>query len=259
MEFLKKHYEKILLSLVLLGLGVAAAYLPALVKETETRCNIQVEGPKGRDQSTNALPPLDFSKEQQALASLTNPPSLNLSGEHRLVNPFTWKLKPDKTLLKVLKEGPDALVFKSAPKPLYTVIAFERASGMTNGYFISTQQQSVKRAPEFAKVNEKSKSQLFTLRGVEGPAEDPTGLIIELADTGEKVTITKSQPYKQVDGYVVDLNYPPENKDFKEKKVNETLTFAGDVYKIVYIGNNEVRVQANQTRKQTTIFWTGKN
>lgn len=254
MEFLKKHYEKILLSVVLLGLGVAAGYLPILVKEAEAESKIEATAQRSHS-NTNSLPPIDFSKENKALQYMTNPLLLNLSDEHRLVNPFTWKVKADGTYIKVQKEGAEALQIKNN-RPQYTVISYDRSGGAANGYFLTTQQQSGKRSPEFLKLNEKSKSGLFTLRQVEGPSEEPTAVIIELTD-GEKVTLTKAAPLQRVDSYVTDLFYPPDNKDFKDKKVNDQLPFAGDVYKIVYITNNEVRVQSNQTRKQTTITWPG--
>lgn len=262
MEFLKKHYEKILLSVVMLGLGIAAAYLPIMVKEAEQQAKAADEAPAPSNTARKAKKgnetayALDFSKEKNALEALSHPPVLEFSGEHRLVNPMTWKAKGDGSLMKVLVEGAEALTIKTN-YPLYTTISFDRSAGSGGGYFISTQQKSGRKISEFIKVNEKNKTGLYTLKSVEGPEDDPTSLTIELVATGQKVKITKTEPYKIVDGYLVDLRYEPEQKNFLKQTINDTLTFSGGTYKIVYITNNEVRVQSNQTSKQTTITWNG--
>ena len=75
----------------------------------------------------------------------------------------------------------------------------------------------------------------------------------------ELVKVSKEQTYDRVEGYAVDLKYDLEGKhwdDFREDpKGAKPLIFAGDAYKIVYIGENEVRVMANSNNKQTTIRW----
>jgi len=264
MEFLKKHYEKILLSVVMLGLGIAAAYLPIMVKEAEQQAKAADETPSASNGNTSrkakktneVASTLDFSKEKSALEDLSHPPTLEFSGEHRLVNPMTWKAKGDGSLMKVMVEGAEALTIKTN-YPQYTTISFDRSAGSGGGYFISSQQQSGRKTSEFIKLNEKNKTGLYILRAVDGPAEDPTSLTIELVATGEKVKISKTEPYQKIDGYLVDLRYEPEQKNFLKQKINDTLTFSGETYKVVYITNNEVRVQSNQTSKQTTITWNG--
>ena len=154
----------------------------------------------------------------------------------------------------VMVEGAEALTIKTN-YPQYTTISFDRSAGSGGGYFISSQQQSGRKTSEFIKLNEKNKTGLYILRAVDGPAEDPTSLTIELVATGEKVKISKTEPYQKIDGYLVDLRYEPEQKNFLKQKINDTLTFSGETYKVVYITNNEVRVQSNQTSKQTTITW----
>ena len=58
MEFLKKHYEKVLLSVVLVGLAVAAALLPikvAAVRETLEQATRRYES-----RTVKPLKPLDL-------------------------------------------------------------------------------------------------------------------------------------------------------------------------------------------------------
>lgn len=250
MEFLKKHYEKVLLSVVLLALGAAALWLPMAIKQAEDDAKVtDAPAPKSKP-----LPPINFDKEIKALSTVTNPPEVVFSGEHRLISSVTWKRQTNGRLTKILIEGADALTVTGGSN-LYTVISYDRTAG--SGYYINLQQQSSKPKSEYLKVGEKSKTGVFTLSEVKGTPEDPSEFVVELTDTKEKVSVKKDQPYKRVDGYSVDLKYAPENKTFNNKRLGDTLPFAGDTYKVVYINNNEVRVTATLTSKQTTIPWTG--
>lgn len=252
MEFLKKHYEKILLSIVLLGLVGAALWLPKVIKEADDDSRMGANGPA----VAKPLPKLDLTPERQAMQSVTNPRPIVLSGPHNLFSPVTWKRKPDGTLMKVLVEGPQALSI-TAIKPLFMTISYESAAG--TGYYLNVQYQSGKRVPrEYVKTNEKDKAGIFTVREAKGGTpEDPNELVLELADTRQMVSVTKAQPYQRVDSYTVDLKYEPDAKTFNKQKVNDTLIISGASYKIVAITNNEVRVVSDSTKKQTTIMWSG--
>ena len=97
MEFLKNNYEKVILSVVLIGLAIAAVFLLTSV-DSEKRSLEEIESgiiatrPKG-------LKPVDLSTNETALQRLLKPPSLRLVGEHNLFNPVTWKKMPDGRLL----------------------------------------------------------------------------------------------------------------------------------------------------------------
>lgn len=247
MEFLKKHYEKVILSVVLLGLGAAAYWLPMAVQQAESESQIPKAPPSPK---SNAVPVLEFTNELAALQKMTNPALVSFSGDHRLLSPATWKKMPDGTVKKFTTEGTDALTIVSN-RPLYTTITFDRVA--TGGFYINVQQQTKgTRDQEYLKVNEKSKTKLFTVRDAKGNADDPSEVVIDLADVQDPVSLKKGQPFQKVEGYSSDLKYAPENKTFSAKRVGESITFGGQTYKIVYIGSNEVRV-TDQTGKQTTI------
>jgi hypothetical protein len=244
MEFLKKHYEKILLSVVLLCLALTAAWFPAKInKEKEESQGYKVGLP-----TPKALPPIDLTTNEAALQRLQHPPTVVLSGEHNLFNPVTWKVKSDGSFLKILREGVEALTV-TAIQPLYLEISYERAT--PPGYWIGIKRMSIKRAPVYAKVNEKK--DLFTIKDVKGPTENPNALDMVLTDTGETVSITKDKPYQKVEGYAVDLRYDPDNLSFPKRHINDIITFGGESYKIIAITANDVRVQAISTDKRTTI------
>ena len=246
MEFLKKHYEKILLSVVLLCLAGTAAWFPIKIgkeKEEAQKYIISLPPPK-------ELKPMDLTTNQAALQRLQNPPVVHLSGGHNLFNPVTWKQKSDLTFLKIIKEGVDALVVTKI-QPLYFELAYERPSAA--GYWIAIRHLSAKSATRvYAKLNEVKKD-LFTIRTINGETNDPTDLVLELPDVGGMVTITKEKPYRKVEAYSADLRYEPDNLTLLNKRVNEMITFGGESYKIIAITENDVRVEAISTNKRTTI------
>jgi hypothetical protein len=254
MQFLKKHYEKIILCVVLLSLAAAAIWMG----EAITKLKDEVNQPVSEDSRKSKPPvPLDLTDDLKALNAVTNPPPVVLSGEHNLFNPVTWRRKANGELLKILKTGPDALTVTNIT-PLYTVIAYDHPSGKGTGvYVMSLQVNSVKKPPEYAKVDEKTKSGLYIIRGIKGAADDPTDLQLEIPATEETVLISKNNPYKRVDAYLADMKYDPESRSLPKERVNETITLDNEQYKIVEITNNVVRVQSIKNTKITTIKWNG--
>ena len=103
MQFLKRHFEKIILSAVLAGLGAAAFWLSMAVKEARRR------PPIGYRQPAPAKPLPEWKaiwrRCARALANMTNAPAFELSGEHNLFNPVTWKMKRNGELFKMTQAG----------------------------------------------------------------------------------------------------------------------------------------------------------
>jgi hypothetical protein len=274
MEFLKRHYEKILLCLVLLGLAAAAVWMRMAIERTQENMApvpAASEAPErpgrggrggrgGTAAAADTLAPVDLSTDVVALAQMTNPPPIVLSGDHNLFNPVTWKRKSDGTLLKVIKTGPSALSVTNITK-LYTVISYDHASGNGSGVYVMTIQQHsdpqhpARKVTEYAKKDEKMKSGLFIIRGIKGDADDPSELDLELPETGENVVVTKDKPYEWVDSYTADLRYEPESTTFSKVHVNDIIKLEGEQYKIVEITTNAVRVQFIRTTKVTEIKW----
>jgi hypothetical protein len=251
MEFLKKHYEKILLSVVLLCLAVAAAWLPAKINQEKVELQKTIINlPKPKE-----LKPIDLSTNETALKRLQNPPIVELSGAHNLFNPVTWKfkpnVKPEESFIKIVREGVDALTITNI-RPLFLELVFEKTTA--SGYWVGVKRLSLKRPSTYAKLNEKK--ELFTIKEVKGPPEDPEELVLELPDQ-QIVSISKVKPFQRIEAYAADLRYPPDNLNFRDKKVNDILPIAGESYKIIAITENEVRVSAISTDKRTTILWNG--
>jgi hypothetical protein len=268
MEFIKRHYEKIIMSAVLLCLLGAAVWLPKMISDAREQINQRA----GAEPPVRPWKAVDFSVQSNALAALQTPFSVQLAGGippeyHNLFNPVTWKMTTTNAspgapaqpiYIKIYKEGPEALVVKEI-RPLYLTVAFDRVAGA--GYYFYFQKQSGKKNPLYLHVKDIAKvsgQPVFTLLGIKGAPENPTEFQVQMLDTQEIVTVTPQLPFQKIDGYTADLSYPPDpNLVLKNKRVGDTFTLAGETYKVVAISKNDVRVQATSNDKQTTINWSG--
>jgi hypothetical protein len=259
MEFLKKHYEKIVLCVVLLGLAGAAVWMRSAIQHVREQLQVVDVAPPPK---TTPLAPIDLKADQQALEQITNPPSVVLSGDHNLFNPVTWKRKANGELIKIVKTGPDAL-FVTNIIPLYTIIAYERPTD-SPVYVMSWQQHADLRLPnrrgalEHSHKNEKMKSVPYIVRGIKGAENDPSEINLEIVQTGEtNIWVSTNTPYKRVDSYLADLKYDPDSTiPLTKKQVNDQFKLDNDPYKVVEITNDAVRIQSERTTKVTEIKWT---
>jgi hypothetical protein len=259
MEFLKKHYEKIILGVVLLGLAVAVAFIP--FKVASERESLRSKRESLIPRSVKPLTNLDLSLPEAALKRVTTPVVLDFTTVHRLFNPVPWQKGADGHLIKFddTHIGPKAVVVTKL-SPLYMIISLDSVNISDSGprYVISVQKEAAAQPSQrvkkghYCKLNDKTDS--FILRKVDGPPEDPTKLTLELTDTGETAVVTKDQPFKRVDGYMADLKYGPENKTWTSKRVGSApLLFAGEEYNIVAILQNEVVLSAKSNQKKWPI------
>jgi hypothetical protein len=257
MEFLKKHYEKMVLCVVLLGLATAVL----LMKSAREEVAMTVKTPPAGPPPVLAPPtPLDLTNGQQALAQITNPPSVVWSGAHNLFNPVTWKRKSNGDLLKIIKTGPDALIVTNIT-PLYMVITYSNA--MDGPLYVMGLQEEVDlqhpskgTLREFLSKDQKKKGVPFIVRGTKGAETEPSELNLELIDTGEtNIWVSTNTPFQRVESYVADLKYDPESLSLRKQKVKDELTLDNEPYIIVAITNDAVRVQSRRTTQVTEIKW----
>ena len=97
------------------------------------------------------------------------------------------------------------------------------------------------------------------LSSVQGPSNAPTALVLELSDSDKPITIAADKPYKRVDGYMVDLRYPPENKTFPNRRFGDPvfgkITIAGEDHNIVApITEHEVTLSDRKGKKWTIKY-----
>jgi len=254
MDLIKKHYEKVLLGVVLLGLTVAVVMLPFIInKKREDLAAKQanmVPRPK-------PLPPLDMTLEDTALQRVQSPIKLDFTTKHNLFNPVLWQKMADGRLVKIQtgnEIGAGALEITDI-KPLYLQITYD--SPNANGYFIFVERpaaaEASKRLKHEAFLVKDEKKDLFTLREIKGPPEKPTELVLEMNETGDSISLSPDKPFKRVEGYQADLKYGLDNKIWKNQRVGASLNFAGGQYNIVAITETNVVLSAKSNDKKTTI------
>jgi hypothetical protein len=103
-----------------------------------------------------------------------------------------------------------------------------------------------------------TKNDTFTLRDVKASPGDATNVsvVLELNDTGQRVVVSKDQPFRRIDGYTVDLKYAPENKTWTNRRKGSSILFNGEEYNIVAITENEVVLSAKSNQKKWTIKYS---
>jgi hypothetical protein len=255
MQFLKAHYEKIILSVVLLGLAAVAALMPMRVQQERDR-QAQREG-EITNPKVKEYQPIDLSSNATVLARLEQPPRLKLDGEHNTFNPVVWQKTPDGSIHKLKDIGPNAVEILDI-RPLHLSLTFDEVAGTPQEVryrlsYLNEAQRSGRATPREAGVGEKNN--MFTIQEVAGDTNSPTSLKVLIAgDPADRaVTIAPGKPYERVVGYTADLSYPPANKQWKNVRVKEELTIGGETYNIVAITPTEVVLSAKSNKKPTVL------
>ncbi len=256
MDFLKKHYEKLILGLVLVGLAVAVAFLP--FKITGDRQALEDQRTALTQPRVQPLTNLDLTVPEAALKRMGTRTDADFAPPNKLFNPMLWQKSADGQLIPATKVGPMAAVVTNIT-PLYLRITLDSVIASDSGprYVMYVQKEGAATASQrsrkqtYASLN--SKNETFTVVEVKGPAEDPKELVLELNDTGDRVVVSRGKDYLRVDGYTADLRYEPERKSWNARRVGMPVSFAGEDYNIVAINQNEVVLSAKSNQKKWTI------
>ena len=259
MDFLKKHYEKILLGVMLAGLiGVLVFMLFYIAADTEAMN-------QKRESLTNPrvteLTNLEMTVQDAAMTRSKSPYDLDLEAVNKLFNPMKWEKALDGTLILAKKTGVQVAVVTNIT-PLYTIVSLESVikNDIDTNYFIQVEHQAAstpaKRRParHYISINEKpNPNDAVALRQIKGPADNPEELVLKLADMDEPVTVATGKPYTQVAGYMADFEYPPEKKAFKGKRDGDRVSFGGTDYTVVEVNSNELILQDQSNQKKTSL------
>jgi hypothetical protein len=271
MDFVKKHYEKILLTVVLLGLVGALVFLPFLIakdQDEQRQISSMVLNPK-----VLPLPALDMSRQTNVTGRLQSPYVLDFSETHKLFNPLQWQKTPSGIMIPVKSGtiGPSAVVVTKTT-PLYLIVTLDSidtnslpTNAQTARYVISVERQAAATPGQRGKrqhyVSPGEKIEAFKILEAKGSLEDPAQLelVLQLADASGRVSLTRGTPYRRVDGYTADLKYDPEGKKWAGQRVGAALRFAGDDYIIVAINQDAVILSARSNQKKTTRPYSPQN
>jgi hypothetical protein len=261
MDFLKKHYEKVLLGVVLLGLAVAVAFLP--FKIASEKQALEDMRNQYRQRPVKELTNLDLSLPDAALKRMAVPARLDFSAPNRLFNPMPWQKASDGHLIKVdaTNIGPNALVVTKMV-PLYLKLSLESVTVSPDGtarYIIGIENEAAatvagrRKTSKYCSLN--TKTDLFTLRKAKAAPDNPTNVVVvlELNDTRQLVDVSKDQPFRRTEGYMVDLKYAPETKNWTGRRIGSELGFNGELYNIVAITDDEVVLSAKSNQKKWSV------
>ena len=256
MQFLKAHYEKIILSVVLLGLMVAAALMPMKVsaerENEENRKNVLL--PK----AVKPMTPIDLATNEQAVARAAAPKRVVLQGEHNIFNPVRWQINPDKSIYRAFDAGPGALQI-NAIRPLHLRVEFDQvaqvgATPQESRYRLQVlnELRGTRPTPRDAGVGDRNN--MFTIeKAIGDDPGNPEALLVLLPGEKEPVRITKQEPHQRVIGYTADITHSVEKRKWDNLKVKDELNFGGETYNIVAITPTEVVLSAKSNKKQTVL------
>ncbi len=262
MDFLKKHYEKVLLGVVLVGLAVAVAFLPF---------KIASEKQKLEDMRNNLIHPkvkpltnLDLSLPDKVLKQAAVPAVVDFSPPNKLFNPMVWQKAVDGHLIKVdaTNIGPNALAITKLT-PLYLRLTLDEVISTDSGVRckIGVENEAAltlrdRRKQKYCKAGDKNET--FVVRDIKAPPDNPTNatVVLELNEARQRVELTKDRPFRRIEGYMVDLKYAPEKLVWNARRVDALLPFNGEEYKIVAITENEVVLSAKSNSKKWTVKYS---
>jgi serine/threonine protein kinase len=191
-----------------------------------------------------------------------SPSNVNFSVVATGTNPlsYQWYHAPHDTT-GVTNPGPEGMAITKLT-PLFLALALEGV--VTNlasspRYIISVEnlalpdpKRRAKRQYYCSLDSQTATNQVFTLREVKGPADNPT-VVLELNDTEELVSVNRDHPFQRVDGYAADLKYGPEGRTWAKKCAGAVLAFRGDDYYIVAVTPTEVVLRQKSNQKTWAV------
>jgi len=262
MQFLKKNYEKIILAVVVLAaLGVVAC-LPILVSGQRSKLEdlLNSQLPK----HAKPLQPLELKNEQVLLTRAQSQVTLDFRGTNRIFNPVRWETNKNGSIFPNPAGHEIELLQVTRVSPLYFILSLDSVSaspGLPTHYGISVTHEAAllvyQRGKKLTYAGMNQTTNGFTVISAEGPEDDPTSVTVKLTDPDQTVTLPKGQPgqpgqpFRRVDGYAVDFFYPPENKHFlPNRRVGDSISFAGETYKIIDIKESEVVLLQESNQKK---------
>lgn len=258
MDFLKKHYEKILLGLMLAGLiGVLVFmifYITADSTDMENKRNSYINPP------VKALTNLDMTIQDSTIQRLKSPYLLDFETVNKLVNPMEWQRALDGSLIPAAKKTGLQVAVVTNITPLYLVVSLDSTTTNELGarYVIGVEKQAeknpAKRRKQQRYVSKGDKANdTFALLEVKGVPENPDALVLKLVDSGETATVTREKPYRRVDAHAADFRYDPERKVFRGRRIGDKVSFGGTDYVVVEVNQNELILSDQSNQKKTSL------
>ena len=260
-DIARNHYEKIILILVLVGLGLAVWYV--YDASQEEKLNIEKSVVEVMQRKPEPVPPADTTNAEVVLKLAQNPRSLSFGSPHNVLNPVKWRQNANTKQLTKITDEDDVTWGKMAItriSPLPFTITLDRIPN-AGGYILGLTRLAAERPVDrrkktlFVTVNVTNKflDRLIILRAVKGPPDNPQELVLEFADSNEPFSITPEKPFERIEGYEADLRHEPFNLTLNNLRVGTPLKILDEEYVVVAITENEVVVSARANEKLYTV------
>jgi hypothetical protein len=198
------------------------------------------------------LKPTDLSTNEAVMKRSLAGVELRLDASHSAFNPGPWEKSGDLFRRKESRGGLAALALVRTI-PLNLVIAYGGVAGTAETLryqFTVTKEyekQPLKRRATVSSLTPGTKNDVFWLREVRGPKDNPTELVGEYLDNAERFTVARDRNQQRPMAFAADLKY--EGRDLPAKRADDALNLSGVTYKVVAITKDEVVVSApNQVR-----------
>src|SRR5882762_880320 len=167
MDFIKRHYEKILLGVVLVGLVGALGYLPFKISSEKETLNQMTTG--HIDSRPKPLTNLDLTIAEASLKRAAVPVMYDFFNTNKLFNPMPWQKAADGHLYRRDSTGPTAVAVTNIT-PLYLKISLDAVTLSADGtplYLFGIERQAAltkekaRKTSEYVKVGEKKSTFYF--------------------------------------------------------------------------------------------------
>jgi hypothetical protein len=262
MEFLKKHYEKIILGVVLAGLVGALVFMPIYIG-TDNQNLADLTGAI-INPTAKELDPVDLSAQTLQAARVHSPYKLDLDTTNKVFNPRKWVRTQENFL--TLEEGHTGVevVVVTNIAPLYLIIQLDAVTTNELGarYVFSVEKQAAPLLADRRKRNvyvaqgDTKANKYFSLLSVKGAAESPEELTIKLVDTGDLIPLTREKAFRRIEGYTAGFRYDPEKRTFKSKRSGDKVAFNGTDFLVDDVKENELILQDQSNQKKTSRPFT---
>lgn len=275
MEFLKSHYEKIILGLMLLLMAVGAVVLVLEVGSVQTQLEEFRKIAVGGD--GKPPPPENLEQLREILAKAIKPSLTDFVTTHRVFNPDAWYVDTNGNLIAGTNVGVNRLMVHSIT-PQHLLLEFAAVGGSPERPSVSmnvvrqfgktvSEQNKTRRSFSLNATNtpatatsantlDAARKLVLLAREIGGTPENPE-VKCELHEAGKdvlKFTLSKAQGLAHVVEYVAHIQYMVEtNFVWRVARKDTQLIFAGDTNIVVDITASNVVVRAVSNDKVTTL------
>lgn len=274
MEFLKNHYEKMILSLVLIGLAGAAGWLALQsmsFRGTISAINEMAPVPK---------PPDEINRTNEFFVALTNakaPQEVDFDGAHKIFNPEKILRRIGDTVLipeggigpknleiqqirplRLRLRAESKLVVGKPRLYVHYLPEFEMGNYAKRwGKSTATEGRTIRLTGPVARARRVT----LVVNKIGGDLLKPETLAIEMdlvvgAGLPEPVVLQGTNVWDKEFEFEVDMFYPPLERNYTGIRMNAPLVFAGDTNTVIQITRDEVTLRATSNDKRITLSLT---